>query len=237
MESALHKAFPQLPFYTAYTSPTIRRILAGRGQTIFDLGSALEEMAGQGVQHAIVQPTHMLCGIEYEKMQAVIDEKRSIFRRVTFGRPLLSGTEDLLRLAEILSQEYPQQEEEALILFGHGTEHLTNAVYPALQTVFHMNARKDVLVGTVEGWPGIEEILQELKELAVPKVHLVPMMVVAGDHACNDMAGQEPDSWKSRLEAAGYQVRCTLSGLGMLGGIQQMAADHLRESLGTASND
>ena len=198
MESALHKAFPQLPFYTAYTSPTIRRILAGRGQTISDLGSALEEMAGQGVQHAIVQPTHML---------------------------------------EILSQEYPQQEEEALILFGHGTEHLTNAVYPALQTVFHMNARKDVLVGTVEDWPGIEEILQELKELAVPKVHLVPMMVVAGDHACNDMAGQEPDSWKSRLEAAGYQVRCTLSGLGMLGGIQQMAVDHLRESLGTASND
>lgn len=237
METALRQAFFKLPFYTAYTSPTIRRILSGRGQVISDLDSALETMAAQGVRHAIVQPTHMLCGIEYEKMLGVIEQKRSLFAKITFGRPLLSETQDLLQLAQILSREYPKQEGEALVLFGHGTEHLTNVVYPALQTVFHMNGRKDVLVGTVEGWPGLEEILRELGELSTKNVHLVPMMVVAGDHACNDMAGEEPDSWKSRLEREGYQVRCTLSGLGMLAGVQQMAVEHLHESLRDAAEN
>ena len=117
------------------------------------------------------------------------------------------------------------------MLFGHGTGHAANLVYPALQTAFDLAGRRDVLVGTVEGWPAFPEVLRQLKERCGAGVHLVPLMLVAGDHALNDMAGGTPESWKSRLEAEGFSVRATLRGLGLLPEVQAMYRAHLETAL------
>ena len=117
------------------------------------------------------------------------------------------------------------------MLFCHGTDHTANMVYPALQTVFHLSGRPDVLVGTVEGWPAFEDVLAQLKARNGKYVHLVPLMLVAGDHALNDMAGADTGSWKSRLEAEGFTVRATLRGLGLLPEVQTMYRIRLKEEL------
>ena len=173
-----------------------------------------------------MQPTHILYGHEYDKIKAEMAPWQGRFDTLRIGRPLLADTADIQTLTEALSQAYPPREDEALILFGHGTDHFANAVYPALQTSFQLAGREDVLIGTVEGWPVYEEISRQLKSGGRKCVHLVPLMLVAGDHAMNDMAGEEADSWASRLAAEGYTVRCTVQGLGLLPAVQGMYCAH-----------
>ena len=141
---------------------------------------------------------------------------RGKFEVLTLGQPLLAGTEDIKQLAAVMAELYPAKENRTTVLFGHGTEHFANATYPALQMAFHLMGREDLLVGTVEGWPAFEDVAAQLAASDRKKVHLVPAMLVAGDHAMNDMAGEDEDSWKSRLESLGYEVSCTMQGMGML---------------------
>ena len=169
-------------------------------------------------------------GNEYEKIRREMDPWRDHFAALTLGPPLLGGTGDLRQLAQVLSAAWPAQEDEALVLFGHGTDHFANVMYAALQTVFHIQGRTDVLVGTVEGWPAYQEVSAQLRRSGRRKVRLVPLMLVAGDHALNDMAGPE-DSWRTRLEAEGYCVRCEMQGLGQLQGVQEMYRRHLEQAL------
>ena len=178
-----------------------------------------------------MQPTHILYGHEYDKIKAEMAPWQGRFDTLRIGRPLLADTADIQTLTEALSQAYPPREDAALILFGHGTDHFANAVYPALQTSFQLAGREDVLIGTVEGWPVYEEISRQLKSGGRKCVHLVPLMLVAGDHAMNDMAGEEADSWASRLAAEGYTVRCTVQGLGLLPAVQGMYCAHLESVL------
>ena len=179
----------------------------------------------------MLQPTHILCGNEYDKMKREAEPWRDRFSSLRFGTPLLTDTDDLQALAAKLSAAYPPRTGESLVLFGHGTGHAANLVYPALQTAFDLAGRRDVLVGTVEGWPAFPEVLRQLKERGGAGVHLVPLMLVAGDHALNDMAGGTPESWKSRLEAEGFSVRATLRGLGLLPEVQAMYRAHLETAL------
>lgn len=130
-----------------------------------------------------------------------------------------------------MSASYPPRDGESLILFGHGTDHFANAVYPALQTAFRLDGREDVLVGTVEGWPSYEDVSRQLGRGGRGQVHLVPLMLVAGDHAVHDMSGADADSWASRLTAEGYDVRCTVQGLGMLPAVQALYRAHLESAL------
>ena len=116
------------------------------------------------------------------------------------------------------------------MLFGHGTDHFANVMYAALQTVFQIQGREDVLVGTVEGWPAYEEVSAQLRRSGRRRICLAPLMLVAGDHALNDMAGPE-DSWRTRLEAEGYRLRCEMQGLGQLRGVQEMYCRHLEQVL------
>ena len=211
VEKAIREEMPQALAYTAYTSPTIRRILRGRGIFIPSLEEALEQMLEDGITDALVQPTHLLYGIEYDKMRETVDAYAGRFASLQFGIPLLATTEDLRELAAILSEAYPRKEGEALVFLGHGTDHFANVVYPALQMIFHMQGRGDVLVGTVEGWPSYEDVYAQLH---VSSLRLVPLMLVAGDHALHDMAGDQEDSWKCRGGEAGLAVPCVVQGLG-----------------------
>lgn len=228
VEDALRRVAPELPFTRAFTSPTIRRILQSRGETVPSLPQALEALKGEEV---VVQPTHFLYGQEYDCIRRQVEEQRENFAALTLGKPLLAGVQDLRDLAEAIHAACPPIPGEALLLMGHGTEHFAGVVYPALQTVFHMMGRTDVFIATAEGWPELEDILPQMKAAGCTCAHLMPLMLVAGDHACNDMAGDDPESWKSRLNKEGIPVRCTLRGLGTLPAVQALYAAHLRQLL------
>ena len=231
VENVLRQSAHDRVFISAFTSGVIRRLLRERGEVVRSVAEALEKLWEQDVTEVLVQPTHILCGHEYDKLKREAEPWRDRFEVLRIGRPLLTDTGDLQTLAAGLSAAYPARAGETLVLFGHGTDHTANMVYPALQTVFHLSGRPDVLVGTVEGWPAFEDVLAQLKARNGKYVHLVPLMLVAGDHALNDMAGADTGSWKSRLEAEGFTVRATLRGLGLLPEVQTMYRIRLKEEL------
>lgn len=219
-----------VPCRRAYTSPSIRRILARRGIEVQSLAEALDALAGEA-EEVFIQPTHLLYGYEYDGMKRIVEEKRSAFHRMWLGKPLLAGTQDIQALANVLSDASPRQEGLAYVFLGHGTEHFANMAYPAMQTAFRLIGREDILVGTVEGWPGLAEVADQLKTRSVGAVKLSALMLVAGDHAINDMAGDDPDSWKSRLEREGLKVDCQMQGLGSLAAVRALYKAHFRELL------
>lgn len=218
VEEALATVAKDWTCVRAFTSPTIRRILRERGEDIPSLTEALERLLADGIRRVIVQPTHLLYGYEYDKLKAEAEIFRGRFESVTVGRPLLSDNSDIQRFALHLSQDYPAEAGAVTVFMGHGTEHFANAAYPALQTALGLLGRKDIYVGTVEGWPGLEDVLRQLEPVGPQRVALLPLMLVAGDHAKNDMAGD----WKSRMEEAGHTVTCTFIGLGQLDWVQEM---------------
>ena len=232
VEEALASVMPGADIYAALTSPTIRRILKNRGRQVFSLEETLELLAPKDYDLVVVQPTHLLYGFEYDRIKETVQSFAGKFTKLLLGKTLLADTEDLLSVAEYLREEYPPCE-EALVLMGHGTEHFSNVVYPAFQTTLRLLNYPGAYVGTVEGWPSIEDVIRQLKADGKKDVLLVPMMLVAGDHACNDMAGDKPDSWKSQLEAEGFTVRCHMEGLGNLTQIQSLYCRHLRDLLKT----
>ena len=231
VEDALRQELPGADFFRAFTSKTIRGILNETGESVWSTEEALEHLTDGSYDQVVIQPTHFLYGLEYESLKASVEEAKKRFPALLLGRPLLSGTQDLQVLAQILMKEYPRKENSALVVMGHGTPHFSNVVYPAMQTVFHMMGRKDVFVGTVMGWPGIGEIRSQLKAGGYSHVRMAPLMLVAGDHALNDMAGEEKDSWKTVLVRDGFEVECILQGLGVLPGVQEMYRKCLRELL------
>ena len=228
-EAALAAAVPGYTFRRAYTSPTIRRILAARGEPVDSLPEALERLAEEGFERVLVQPTHLLYGYEYEAIREQVQAVSGRFETLKLGRPLMADDAALRALAACVTESYPIEEGQALVLMGHGTAHFANMVYPALQTAFRLQGANRVYVGTVEGWPGFDEVLAQLQADGITRVQLAPFMLVAGDHALNDMAGEEPDSWKSRLAAAGIQARCHMQGLARLAAVRALYAARLEE--------
>ena len=207
VENVLRQAAGERMFVSAFTSGVIRRVLRERGEAVCSVPEALEALWKQGVTEVLVQPTHILWGYEYDKLTREAEPWGRRFERLRVGRPLLTDTGDLRALAAALSAAYPARAGETRV------------------------GRRDVLVGTVEGWPGFEDVLGQLRERNEKNVHLAPLMLVAGDHALNDMAGQTPESWKSRLEAEGVTARATLRGLGLLPEVQDLYRAHLEEEL------
>ena len=215
IEADIRKANPDASIYRAWTSKMIIRKLKNRdGVTIHTVKEAMEAMIRDGIKELIVQPTHIINGIENDLMKEDVLAYADHFDSIRFGTPLLTSTKDI----------------EEAILMGHGTTHYANTAYAALDYTFKDLGYSNVLIGTVEAYPSIPSILRGLKELQPEKIHLTPFMIVAGDHATNDMAGEEEDSWKNQFEAAGYTVECHLKGLGEYEGIRKIFLKHIEES-------
>lgn len=213
----------------AFTSGVILRKLERRdGLHIDGVPQALERLAAEGFTHVVVQPTHIINGDEYEKLRAQAGPFAERFVSMAIGKPLLSTLEDYRAAAEALLAELPEQRADtALVFMGHGTEHCVNAAYCQLEYLLHDLGRRDILIGTVEGYPGLDEVRRRLKERpGVTRAALYPLMVVSGDHANNDLAGEDKGSWKSVLSADGYAVSCTLRGLGEYPGVRRLFAEH-----------
>lgn len=228
VEQALVAAAPGWQLLRAYTSGMVRAALAGRGQPEDSVPEALARAAAAGCRRVLVQPTHFLWGVEYDKLKAQALAAAPGFDWLRVGRPLLDDTRDLRALAGAIGALYPAEPGRAVVLMGHGSAHRANVVYPALQGIFELQSRPDIRVGTVEGWPGLAEVCAALARSRASRVLLVPLMLVAGDHAQNDMAGPGPHSWRSVLAGQGYRVNWVRHGLGSEKAVQDLYAAHLR---------
>lgn len=226
----LAAAFPDAACEQAYTSSIVRRTLARRGQDVPDVKGALVRLAARGVRNALVQPGHLMCGHEYDKLRAQVDDCRGIFDHIRVGAPLVSGTDEAHALVDVMAARHAQVPGRAVVLMGHGTDHFANVVYEAMNFYAHVIGRDDIIIGTVEGKPSFATVARLLARGRFTSVHLAPLMLVAGDHAANDMAGTGPDSWASQLAAAGYAVDWELVGLGELAAVRAMYVRHARDA-------
>lgn len=236
IEDKIQKEFPGYKIYRAFTSQMIIRKLKKEGINIKSVEEALDEIRHDGVEELIVQPTHIINGIENDKMLEVIEKGKKDFSKVVIGKPLLHDTRDYKFLAEAVGKKHPVENDEMLILMGHGSTHYSNAAYPALEYVFKDLGYHNTLIGTVEGYPTFEDVKRKMKLQEKNKAVLLPLMIVAGDHANNDMAGDE-DSWKSQLEEEGYKVECRLKGLGEMEEVQQIFVEHIKDAYKEVKHD
>lgn len=232
IETALAEAFPDAKVYRAWTSKMIIKKLKKRdGLSIDTVSEAMERMISDGITDVVVQPTHVINGIENDSMTAEVLKYADSFASVRIGTPLLTSEADCKETAEIICKAFPDSgEKEAVVLMGHGTEHYANTVYAALNYRFRDLGRPDIFVGTVEAYPDLDSILRGVKAFDAKKVVLAPFMIVAGDHATNDLAGAEPDSWLSRFQTEGFQTEVRLKGLGEYPEIQEMFVKHAKEA-------
>lgn len=232
IEKEMEERFQECNVYRAFTSGMIiRKLKRTEGISVDTVPEALSRMASDGIEEVIIQPTHIINGIENDRMMEDLMEHMSLFKRIRVGKPLLSSVEDYKKAIHAVMAETELDDGEMLVLMGHGTDHHANSAYPTLEYTFHALGYSQVLVGTVESFPELKNVMAKLKIAGKKKVALMPFMLVAGDHAKNDMAGEE-DSWKSQLEEEGYEVRVIMKGLGEFRGIRQIFMEHIEEAAG-----
>ncbi len=228
IEEEIRRSYPAYPLYQAWTSKMIRKKLWERDhRKIFDICEAMEQMRKDGVREVIVQPTHMLNGIENDRMMADVAAYQDEFEKIAIGDPLLTTTEDCEKVIRAAVEEIHPAEDEMLVFMGHGTPHYSNFVYPALNYMLKDMGCDNVLVATVEAYPSLDNVVKEIRRSGKKKVLLAPFMVVAGDHVNHDLAGDGEDSWKSILEREGYEVSCILRGLGEFAKVRGLYLEHI----------
>lgn len=231
IEKKIDEAFPEQKIYRAWTSKMIMaKLLKRDGIKINNVKEAMEQMRNDGITDVIVQPTHVINGIENDLMKEDALSYRDDFHSIAFGTPLLTSEQDSLDVIDAVVKEFSDlKDHEALVLMGHGTTHYANSIYAALDYTFKDKGYPNVHLGTVEAYPSMQTLLRMVKEQKPKKVKLAPFMIVAGDHARNDMAGDDPESWRCQFEAAGFEVECCLKGLGEYPAVQDIFIRHIRE--------
>ena len=230
-EQAIGDSFPGWEVRRAFTSGMILKKLRTRDNLAIDnVTQAMARLEKEGYTHIAVQPTHVMHGEEYEKLLSQLEPYRRRLQ-VTVGEPLLDKQEDYEAVSDALLQWLPVPgPQEALVLMGHGTPHFANSAYGQLEQNLQDRCGR-VFVGTVEGYPTLERVIAQLhSHPEIQKITLAPFMLVAGDHARNDMAGDD-DSWKCQLEAEGYSVTCLLQGLGECPAIRQLFVRHCAQAV------
>ena len=254
IEDALQAANPDWSVRRAFTAQIIiNHIQARDGEKIDNMEQALERAIANGVKQLVVQPTHLMHGAEYDEMCAAIDKVRDKFESVEIAEPMLgevgndatvinADKEAVAKavVAAALSESgyestaAAKEAGVAYVLMGHGTAHVAKVTYSQMATQMDKLGYENVFIGTVEGEPedtSCEAVIAAVKEAGYTTVVLRPLMVVAGDHANNDMAGADEDSWKTMFEAAGLTVNCQISGLGRIADVQALYVAHTKAAI------
>ena len=254
VEDALQEANPDWSVRRAFTAQIIiNHIQARDGEKIDSMDQALERAVANGVKQLVVQPTHLMHGAEYDEMCAAIDKVRDQFDSVEIAEPLLGEVGDdatvinadkeaaakavvaaALEESGYESTAAAKDAGVAYVLMGHGTAHVAKVTYSQMATQMAKLGYENVFVGTVEGEPeetSCEAVIEAVKNAGYTTVVLRPLMVVAGDHANNDMAGADDDSWKTMFEAAGFTVNCQISGLGRIADVQALYVAHTKAAI------
>ena len=229
IERDLAVAFPDRAFYRAWTSKIITEKLKERDGCCIDMPQeALERMKKDGVTDVLVQPTFIIPGLEFEYLKEKVTGYEKDFDSIKMGRPLVGSRDDAAEVAGIIARDIRTDDDEALVLMGHGVFNGNNGVYLELEKEIHDLGYERAFIGTVEAEPGLEHVLKSVKRHGTKKVLLAPLLIVSGDHANNDMAGESDDSWASAFRREGFEVRCLLKGLGEYEEIRKMFAAHAR---------
>ena len=254
IEDALQEANPDWSVRRAFTAQIIiNHIQARDGEKIDNMEQALERAVANGVKQLVVQPTHLMHGAEYDEMCAAIDKVRDQFDSVEIAEPMLgevgndatvinADKEAVAKAVVAAALEESGYESTAAakdagvayVLMGHGTAHVAKVTYSQMATQMAKLGYENVFIGTVEGEPeetSCEAVIEAVKNAGYTTVVLRPLMVVAGDHANNDMAGADDDSWKTMFEAAGFTVNCQISGLGRIADVQALYVAHTKAAI------
>jgi len=223
--------------YVAFSSRHILEKMNAKSQEDFlGVEEAFAQMLTDGMEDIVIQPTNLLNGLESDSMLEQIEQNRTKFKKLSIGRPLLSTKEDYIRTIEAILQEVELEEDEALVLVGHGTNHLSGATYQNLEYTAYTTGHRNVFVGTVEGEKSQRMTLRKLGVSGYKKVRLMPLLFVAGYHAMKDIAADSV-SWKSVLEEAGYEVKPEIIGLGEMESIRTIFMEHLQNALEKKDSD
>lgn len=256
IEKALEAAYPDWSVRRAFTAQIIiNHVQARDDEKIDNVDQALERAVDNGVKNLVVQPTHLMHGAEYDELVEALDNYKDKFETVTVAEPLLGEVgsdatvinEDKAKVAEAITAEAvktagydsldaAKEDGTAFVFMGHGTSHSAKVSYSQMAAQMKDLSYDNVFIGTVEGEPedtSCENVIEAVKEAGYTKVVLRPLMVVAGDHANNDMAGDDEDSWKSQFTASGYfdSIDTQISGLGRIDAIEQIYVDHTKDAI------
>ena len=254
IEDALQEANPDWSVRRAFTAQIIiNHIQARDGEKIDNMDQALERAVANGVKNLVVQPTHLMHGAEYDEMCEAIEAYRDKFESVSIAEPMLGevGSDatvinaDKEAVAKAItaaavadagfeSLDAAKDAGTAFVFMGHGTAHVAKVTYSQMSTQMQTLGYENVFIGTVEGEPeetACEAVIEAVKAAGYTNVVLRPLMVVAGDHANNDMAGSEDDSWKTMFEAAGFTVDCQIAGLGEIADVQALYVAHTKAAI------
>lgn len=235
IENAIAEAFPDFEVRRSFTSQIIIDKLKERdGLEIDNVEEALKRAAADGIKRLVVQPTHLMEGYEYTDLKEALEGYYDKFEQVVLGEPLLTDASDYEAVAKAVVEATASYDDgrTAICFMGHGTEADSNSVYSKLQETLAADGYDNYFIGTVEAEPSLEDVIKAVDAAdQYKKAVLQPLMVVAGDHANNDMAGDKEDSWKSAFEAKGYEVECILRGLGENEAIQEVYVEHTRAAV------
>ena len=256
IEKALQTAYPDWSVRRAFTAQIIiNHVQARDDEKIDNVDQALERAVSNGVKKLIIQPTHLMHGAEYDELKEAVDSYKDKFESVTIAEPLLGEVgsdatvinEDKQAVAEAItaqavksanydSLDAAAEDGTAFVFMGHGTSHNAKVTYSQMQTQMDTLGYKNVFIGTVEGEPeetACENVIEAVKAAGYKKVILRPLMVVAGDHANNDMAGEDEDSWKSQFEASGAfdEIDTQIEGLGRIDAVEQLYVQHTKAAM------
>ena len=256
VEKALQAAYPDWSVRRAFTAQIIiNHVQARDDEKIDKMDQALERAVNNGVKNLVVQPTHLMHGAEYDELTEAVENYKDKFESVKIAEPLLGEVgadetainEDKAAVAEAITAEAvktagfdsldaAKEEGTAFVFMGHGTSHTAKISYSQMQAQMEQLGYENVFIGTVEGEPedtACEAVIEKLKDAGYKKVILRPLMVVAGDHANNDMAGDDDDSWKSQFEASGVfdSIDTQIAGLGEIDAIQQLYVAHTQAAI------
>ena len=256
IEDALAEAFPDWSVRRAFTAQIIiNHVQARDDEQIDNMQQALDRAVANGVKNLVVQPTHLMHGAEYDEMVEAIDAYKDKFESVAIAEPMLGEvgddatvinddkaavaqaiTDEAVKEAGYDSMEAAAEDGTAFVFMGHGTSHTANVTYDQMQTQMEKLGFTNAFIGTVEGEPedtACDEVINKVKDAGFKKVILRPLMVVAGDHANNDMAGDDDDSWKSMFEASGDfdEIDCQIEGLGRIDAVEQLYVAHTQAAI------
>ena len=256
IEDALAEAFPDWSVRRAFTAQIIiNHVQARDDEKIDNMQQALDRAVANGVKNLVVQPTHLMHGAEYDEMVEAIDAYKDKFESVSIAEPMLGEvgddatvinddkaavaqaiTDEAVKEAGYDSMEAAAEDGTAFVFMGHGTSHTANVTYDQMQTQMEKLGFTNAFIGTVEGEPedtACDEVINKVKDAGFKKVILRPLMVVAGDHANNDMAGDDDDSWKSMFEASGDfdEIDCQIEGLGRIDAVEQLYVAHTQAAI------
>ena len=235
IEDAIREAYPDYQVRRAFTAQIIiDKLKKEENIEIDNVKQALDRAVANGVKTLIVQPTHLMNGLEYNDLKKELDKYKDKFDKIALGEPLLTSDEDFKQVIAAITNDTKEylDGETAICFMGHGTEADSIKVYATLQEKLKAAGYNDYFVGTVEATPTVDDVIAQVKESGKYKrVILQPLMVVAGDHANNDMAGDEEGSWATKFKAAGFEVKPVLKGLGQNYDIQKIYLEHVKAAI------